>query len=187
MPWWAFSESLSRATTSIVEHRNLVKKVVFPLELLPVTICVSSSITEIIGLTILIVAVFLITGHIGLTILLVPILLIFQVILTTGLSWFIASLGVFYRDMTQVVNIILTTWMFLTPIFYDADRIPDQFRWLVLVNPMTWLITAYRSVLLDVQVPNLGQTVLFMITSGVVIILGHYWFYRTRRIFADVL
>ncbi len=187
IPWWSFNETLTRSTTSLVEQRNLIKKVVFPLDLVPATLAISGAISEVIGLVVLAIAIFVLQGAPGPGVLLVPLLVVLRVVFTTGISWLLASLGVFFRDLTQVVAVLLTAWMFLTPIFYDPARVPAKFSWLIFANPMTWLVTAYRSVLLDNRPPAAGSIIGFACVAVASALAGHYWFSRTSPAFADVV
>lgn len=189
IPWMSFSEAVMRSSNSIVDQSNLVKRVKFPLDVLPQSICISAVVSELIGFTILLATIVLITGHINLilVVLFIPLLLVLQIMLTNGISWFVASLGVFFRDMSHLLNICLTAWMFLTPIFYEVERVPAPFRIIVLLNPMTWLVTAYRSVLLDSALPDLRFLALLVFAAYLTALIGHYWFLRSSRVFADVL
>jgi lipopolysaccharide transport system permease protein len=118
LPWMAFSEALIRSNTCILENPNLVKKVVFPLEILPVNRTLSSGINSLVGVLLLILLVLASRGSIPWTVILLPVILLPQLLLTVGFGWFLAGLGVFVRDTNQIIGLVLTVWMFLCPIVY---------------------------------------------------------------------
>jgi lipopolysaccharide transport system permease protein len=187
LPWIAFSEGIQRSTTSLTENVNLVKRVVFPIEALPVNLALSAAVQQLIGTVVLIAAALIFERALNPTLLWTPLLLIPQLLATIGLGWLMASLGVFIRDMPQFNQLALSAWMYLTPIFYPENIIPEKYRWLVNLNPMAPLIRSYRRVLLEGKAPDwrgLGVTLLFaLICFG----FGYWWFERTKKAFADVL
>lgn len=187
LPWIAFSDGVQRSTTSLTENINLVKRVVFPIEALPVNLALSAIIQQLLGTIVLIIAALILEHTVRPTLLVMPLLLIPQVMLTIGLGWLMASLGVFIRDMPQFNQLALSAWMYLTPIFYPEEIIPKKYQWLANLNPMAPLIRSYRRVLLEGRMPDwqgLGLTLGFaLICFG----LGYWWFERTKKAFADVL
>jgi len=187
LPWIAFSEGVQRATNSIHENVNLVKRVVFPVEALPVNLVLAALVQQLLGTIVLLIAALIFEHALHPTALLLPVLLVPQLMATAGLGWLMASLGVFIRDMPQFNQLLLMAWMYLTPIFYPENIIPDQYRWLVNLNPMAPLIRSYRRILLEGRMPDwrgLGYTLAFAIVCFVV---GYWWFVRTKKAFADVL
>ena len=187
LPWIAFAEGVQRATTVLAENVNLIKRVVFPVEALPVNVVLAAVCQQMFGTVALLIAALLSQGTLPLTALLLPILLIPQLLAALGLAWLMASLGVFLRDMVQFNQLLLQTWMYLTPIFYPEETIPEGFRWLVKFNPMAPLIRSYRRILLDGQMPDwsgLGFTLGFAV---VCFLFGYWWFERTKKAFADVI
>lgn len=187
LPWNAFAEGLNRSTGVILENANLIKRAVFPSEILPVYPVIAGIVTELIGFAILIAAL-LFTGHpIRPVILLLPAILLLQVVLTTGLAWIIAGTTVFVRDLGQILGVVLTLWVFLTPIFYPPSAVPEGLRVLLAVNPMYAMVEAYRSVLLRGELPAAGG-VAFLASIGIIVFLvGHRLFARMQPAFADVL
>jgi lipopolysaccharide transport system permease protein len=187
LPWIAFSDGVQRAATAIPENVNLVKRVVFPVEALPVNVALSGIVQQLIGTTVLLVASGVFLHRLPLTIGLMPVLLIPQLLATIGLGWLMASLGVFIRDMPQFNQLFFSTWMYLTPILYPESQIPPKYQWMIQFNPMAPLVRSYRRVLLEGKAPDwhgLGVTMLFaLICFG----LGYWWFERTKKAFADVL
>ena len=187
LPWIAFSEGVQRSTTVLVENANLIKRVVFPIEALPVNVALSSVVQQLVGTLVLLVANLALGGSLRFTILLLPVLLAIQLAATLGLGWLAASLGVFLRDVSQASHLILQAWLYLTPVFYPEEMVPARFHWLVRFNPMAPLIRSYRRILLDGSQPDwtgLGYTFTFGI---VCLLVGYWWFERTKKAFADVI
>lgn len=187
LPWIAFSEGVQRATNAMNENVNLVKRVVFPVEALPVNFALAGIIQQLFGTIVLIVVFLILEQTFHVTTLLLPLLLIPQLLITIGLGWLMASLGVFIRDMPQINQLGLMTAMYLTPIFYPEAIIPPTYQWLIKYNPMAPLIRSYRNVILEGQMPDwkgLGFTLGFGVFCFV---FGYWWFERTKKAFADVL
>ena len=192
LPWLAFSESLTRSSTVVLENSNFVKKLVFPTQILPINMMLSALITEGIGIVILLIAILLFKHSLHPTVALLPVVLLPQILLTLGLGWILASLTVFIRDIANFLNLILTAWLFLTPIFYPEEiilraRVPDFFKALFVLNPMYTLVSNYRRIFLDGKMVEVRGLILLTLVSLLVFWLGYAWFYRTRRSFADVL
>jgi len=187
LPWIAFSEAIQRSTTSLTDNVNLVKRVVFPTEALPVNLALSGIAQQMIGTVVLLAGALLLEHTIRPTALLLPLLLVPQFLVTAGLGWLMASLGVFIRDMPQVNQLTLTTWMYLTPILYPENLIPQKYQWVVNLNPIAPLIRSYRRILLEGRAPDwrgLGVTMAFAL---VCFVFGYWWFQRTKKAFADIL
>jgi len=190
LPWLAFSEAVGRAPTVMLEHRNFVKKLVFAVETLPVNLVFAGLVTECFALA-LYCAFLLVSGRgIPPTVLWLPVLLIPQMLFTAGLSWFLAALGAFVRDLGQIIGFLLTIWFFLTPICYREDLVLSRAPWiarLLFKNPMYTLVGGYRSIFLWGQTPAFEHLWKFWVLSLVVFVLGHAWFYKLRKSFADML
>jgi lipopolysaccharide transport system permease protein len=182
-----FSECVNRAPTTIVANTNFVKKVVFPLEILPWVVMGSALFHALISLIVWLVFYAILLGLPHPSACLLPLVIFPLVLFTMGISWLLASLGVYLRDVTQVVGIGTTALLFLSPIFYPASSLPEQYRWLLAFNPMTPSIEQARDVLVWGRAPDwtvLGTT---MAAASVIAWLGFAWFQRTRKGFADVL
>ncbi|MFN0108717.1 MAG: ABC transporter permease [Blastocatellia bacterium] len=187
LPWIAFSDGVLRSTTALTDNINLVRRVVFPLEALPVNLAFSALVQQLFGTVVLLLAAVLMQRTLHATALWLPVLLIPQMLATIGLGWLMASLGVFIRDMTQVNQLALQACMYLTPILYPESLVPQNYRWLVDWNPMAPLIRSYRRTLLEGLMPDwkgLSFTLAFGLTCFV---FGYWWFERTKKAFADVL
>ncbi|MBI2809651.1 MAG: ABC transporter permease [Candidatus Melainabacteria bacterium] len=147
LPWSCLAESLSRSTTVILESPNLVKRVVFPLQILPVVLVISSLMSELVAFTILFVAATITLHTVNPTILFLPLIVVSQILFTGGLSCLLASLGVYIRDIRHLMALGLSAWMYATPIVYPASALPANLQFLVWINPMAGIVTDYRRVL----------------------------------------
>lgn len=190
LPWLAFSEAVGRAPYVIVEHRNFVKKLVFPLETLPLNLVIAGAVTEAFGLLIFIAGLLATRHSIPAAVLWLPVLIVPQLLLTAGLCWFLAALGIFVRDLGAVIGFVLTLWFFLTPICYPeaswSSVPPDAVR-ILSANPIYILVRGYRSIFLENHAPGWhGVTALWIASAGIAV-LGHAWFHRLRKSFADVI
>jgi lipopolysaccharide transport system permease protein len=182
-----FSEVISRAPGLVVSNHSYVKKVVFPLEVLPAVAVGSALFTATIALGVQFAAMLAIFGKIPLTAFLLPVVVLPFVLLTLGLAWFLAALGVYVRDVSQVLGPILTALMFLSPIFYPLSSLPEWLQGWQFLNPLTIPIEQARNVVIWGQVPDLGALGLYTLEAIGVSALGLAWFQQTRRGFADVL
>jgi len=187
LPWAAFQESLQMSAGVVVAHANLVKRVVFPLEVLPVAQTLAATANQLFGTVALLVAALVIRRELHATVLWLPVLLAPQLLLTLGGAWLVASLGVFLRDTAQALALALMAWMYLTPIIYPEQVVPARFRpWLEL-NPFTTLVRSYRRVTLEGSPPDFAGLAYFTAVALCVFLLGYWWFARTRKNFADVI
>jgi len=182
-----FSEVLSRAPGLIVGNVNYVKKVIFPLEILPVISMGTALFHSMISIIVLLAAFTLFNGYVYWTSLLAPLVLFPLVVAALGFSWMIASLGVFIRDVGQTIGIIMTVLMFLSPVFYPITAIPEQYRPWIMANPLTFIIEQAREVLIWGRLPNWGGLCLYLLVALSAAWIGFAWFQKTRKGFADVL
>jgi lipopolysaccharide transport system permease protein len=185
-----FSGCVSQSATSIVSQPNYVKKVVFPLQTLPVSVALSNLILTGINLALLCLFSLLFRGGIPLTALLVPLILAPVTMLSMGLGYFLAALGVYVRDVEHVVAIVLQVLFFMTPIFYSLDslkNLPGFFRVVIHANPLAPMVESARGVLLWGAWPDWGWFLIALAFSGLTLQLGYAWFVKTRGGFADVL
>jgi lipopolysaccharide transport system permease protein len=182
-----FSEVLNRAPMLILSNQNFVKRVVFPLEILPVVAMGAALFHACISLLVLLLAFVLFNGYLHWTAIFVPLVLLPLVMLTLGLAWMLASLGVFLRDVGQTIGLVTTVLMFLSPVFYPMSALPPQFRPLMLANPLTFIIEQSREVLVWGRMPDGGSLLIYSLVAAAVAWLGYAWFQKTRKGFADVL
>lgn len=187
LPWSMFQETVQRATTTIITHANLVKRVLFPLETLPAAQTLSSLANQLFGTIALLLATLILRKHLPLTIFFLPLLLVPQTLLTIGAAWLVSSLGVFIRDLTQGISLLLMAWMYLTPIIYPESVVPDRYRGLLNINPFTALVRSYRRIVLEGVSPDWMGMAYFSVFSLIVFCVGYWWFARTRKNFADVI
>lgn len=182
-----FSECVTRAPTLIVSNVNYVKKVVFPLECLPWVVMGATLFHSAMSVLVLLVLLGCLHATLPWTVLLFPIVLLPLMLLTMGCVWFLASLGVFLRDVGQAVGVLTTVLLFTCPIFYPATALPESMRPLLVLNPLTFTVEQARATLLWGEAPNWLGLALFLVVSIGVAWLGLLWFQKTRKGFADVL
>lgn len=182
-----FAEVLNRAPGIILGNVNYVKKVVFPLEILPAISVGAASFHALVSLLVFLVAFIFFNGFLHWTVIFIPLVLLPLVILSLGLAWIFASLGVFLRDVGQTIGIVTTGMLFLSPVFYPSSAVPSAFRSWLMVNPLTFVIEQARAVLIWGQLPNWTGLVIYTGVAVLVAWIGYAWFQKTRKGFADVL
>lgn len=182
-----FAECTNRAPTLITSNISYVKKVVFPLEILPGVALGSALAHGAISLIVWILAYALLVGIPHFTVLLAPFVLLPLFLLILGLSWFLASVGVYIRDSAQLINMFTTVLMFLSPIFYPITAIPEKYRPLLALNPIAPMLEDLRDVLFWGVVPDISSWLIYLCACSIIAWLGYAWFQKTRRGFADVL
>lgn len=182
-----FAEVLNRAPSLILSNVNYVKRVVFPLEILPVITMGAALFHTLISLLVLLSAFVIFNGYLHWTVIFIPLVLLPFIILTLGVAWMLASLGVFVRDIGQTIGIVVTVMMFLSPVFYPVTALPEEFRPLLMANPLTFIIEQSREVMIWGHLPDFTGVALYTIESSVFAWLGFAWFQKTRKGFADVL
>ena len=187
LPWNAFQESVQLSSGTIVARANLVKRVVFPLETLPVSLSLAAVVNQLFGTLVLVVAAAVLRHEIHATIIFLPLILIPQIIATFGAAWLVAALGVFVRDIVQGVALVLMAWMYLTPIIYPESLVPENYRRAINLNPFTPLVRNYRRVILDGLSPDWQGLAYFLAFAMVLFLFGYWWFARSRKNFADVI
>ena len=188
LPWTAFATGLMSASNSVVNQPNLVKKVVFPLALLPLVPVISAFVESSIGLIGLVLLVGITTHTVHLTLWLLPLIWIPQLLFTAGLSYLVAGLTVFIRDVPQTLAVLTNLWFYLTPIVYPASLIPAKWQiWVFWLNPMTGIVEVYRDLVLEGSLKHLGEWGIVSVVS-LIVFCGGFWVYkRLRSGFADVL
>ena len=182
-----FAEVLNRSPGLILANVNYVKKVVFPLEILPVISMGTALFHSFISLCVLLAAFLLFNGFLHWTALLAPLVILPLVLLTLGLAWMFASMGVFLRDVGQTIGIITMVMMFLAPVFYPITALPEKYRPWLMANPLTFIIEQMREVLIWGRLPNWTGLALYTLAAIVVAWAGYAWFQKTRKGFSDVL
>jgi lipopolysaccharide transport system permease protein len=187
LPWLAMNESIARAPNSALEHRNLITKVIFPVEVLPLNLTLAGLVT---GLTATVIFLFFLVasrGGVPLTALWLPVIWVPQILLTAGLCYLLAAVGVYVRDLVYVMGLLLTMWFFLTPICYPDTALPEVLLPILGKNPLYILVRAYRAIFIESASPNWPAIAKLYALSVVIFYAGFAVFRRARRSFADVL
>jgi lipopolysaccharide transport system permease protein len=182
-----FAEVLNRAPNLILSNVNYVKKVIFPLDILPVITMGAALFHCLISLLVLIVAFVVFNGHLYWTAIFLPLIFLPLIILTLGFAWILASLGVYLRDVGQTIGIIMSITMFCSPVFYSVNSIPESFRPWLMLNPITFIIEQARQVFIFGHLPNWSGLSIYTVVAIFIAWIGYAWFQKTRKGFADVL
>ena len=182
-----FAEVLNRAPSLILSNVNYVKKVIFPLEILPVIAMGAGLFHSLVSLAVLLIAFFMFNHYLYWTVIFIPLVLLPLVILTLGCAWILSSLGVFLRDVSQTIGIVTTVMMFLSPVFFPVTSLPEAYRPLIMANPLTFIIEQSREVLIWGHLPNWTGLGLYTLIASAIAWSGYAWFQKTRKGFADVL
>lgn len=186
--WSIFSESVSRAPTVILDNPNLVTKVVFPTEILPLNNVFSAFCTQALAFSVLFLAsIFYLGGQVHATLLLLPLLALPLFLFSSGVSWFLASLGVYLRDTRHMVSLALQAGMYATPILYPSTSVPEQYRWVLVINPLSGIVDDFRRILLEGVMPVWSNYCLYTAISAAVCLFGLTFFLKTKKSFADVM
>lgn len=182
-----FAENLNAAPRLMLNHVSYIKKVVFPLEILPWVSLLSSLITALISSFLLFLFYTFLLGIPSLTVLYVPLIAVPLCLTTLGVVWFVASLGVFLRDLQHAVGICVTVLLFLSPIFYPLSAVPDFMRKIVMLNPLTAVVEMLRGAIFFNAAPSLAMLGWAFLLSWCVAAGGFWWFMRIKKGFADVV
>lgn len=182
-----FSECVVRAPSLVVANVNYVKKVVFPLEVLPWVSLGASLFHALVSLLVWVIAYSFFFGMPHATVAFLPLVVAPLLLFIMGISWFLASLGVYLRDVSQFMGILTTTLLFVSPIFYPATALPEEYRKFLYMNPLTPEIEQVRDILFWGKMPDFSIVMLYFFVSALVAWLGFAWFQKTRKGFADVL
>ncbi|WP_295447154.1 ABC transporter permease [uncultured Thiodictyon sp.] len=182
-----FAEVANRAPMLIFANVNYVKRVVFPLEILPLVAIGSALFHASVSLLVLLLAQVVFAHELHWTIVLFPLVVMPLVLATMGAAWFLASIGVYVRDIGQTIGIVTTVMMFLAPVFYPLSSLSPRYQALLQINPLTFIIESGRQVLLFGQSPNWYGWTLYLAISMLVAWGGFWWFQKTRKGFADVV
>lgn len=187
LPWLAFADGVTRASSVLMEQTPLIKKVVFPIEILPAYLVISALLMEFVGLGVLLVGVVVFSDGLGWSLLALPVIVVLQFMFTMGIAWFVACAGVAIRDVRHLLGVALTLWMFLTPVVYPADMVPARFRWVLAVNPLYYVVQAYRDIVLGHQAPQLSHLAVLAAMALASFVAGYAAFRYLKHLFADML
>jgi lipopolysaccharide transport system permease protein len=187
LPWLLFSETVQRSSSSLIEQAGLITKTVFPAEMVPLSVFLSSLISHFLALLLMIVAAAIWLHSVSPVLVLLPIYMLFLGLLAVGIGWVVAALQVYLRDTAQIVTVVLTVWFWLTPIFIFENQIPKRLQILIYLNPLARLVNAYRKVLLASALPGWRETGLLAAYGLAAFFVGGLVFRHLKRGFADVL
>lgn len=186
LPWLFFQDTLARSSTSVIDHSHLIRKAVFPSEILPVSVLLSNLVTHLIGLA-LFILVLLAAGLLSWSLLWLPLYVAGLMILCLGLGWLAAALQVFLRDTAQILSVLLVFWFWFTPVFYSLDQVPERYRFLLGLNPLSMVVHGYRSCLLEGRHPDWVGLGMLWLMAVCAFVVGGLVFRSTKREFVDVL
>ncbi|SDZ78425.1 lipopolysaccharide transport system permease protein [Thiothrix caldifontis] len=182
-----FAECINRAPSLVLANVSYVKKVVFPLEILPWVSVIAALFHTTISIVVLLVAKLALMHSLSWSILLLPIIWLPFLVGIMGISWFLSSTGVYLRDVSQMTGLITTVLLFMSPVFYPLSALPEMYRPWLLLNPLTFIIEQTRQVLVWGNAPDWGGLAIYSVLAGLVGWLGFVWFQKTRKGFADVI
>jgi len=182
-----FSECANRASMVIIGNVSYVKRVVFPLQVLPASLVVSSLIFALVGTGLLLIGVGIFFRTVSWTVFCFPVVLLPVILLSLGFAWFLASLGVYLRDVGQIVMFAVQVLFFMTPVFYRIEQVPKAFQLVMRLNPLTTVVDCARRTLMWGMWPEWLWLVVVVLVSLIVAQLGYAWFMKTKRGFADVV
>ena len=187
IPWTFFSSATTRSAFTMIENGNIIKKVYFPREILPISIVTSEAVNFMIS-TIIILG-FVIFGGIGISkyIVFYPLVLLAQYLLLIGLSLIISSISVYVRDLQHLIGVVMQLLFYATPIVYSSETIPDNFKWILYLNPMTYIINGYRDIFYNQQMIDIIPTLCLIIISIVLCFIGYIIFNKLQKGFAEQL
>lgn len=187
LPWLLFSDSVQRSANSLLDQSNLITKTVFPSEIIPVTVFLSSLASHVLAVGIAVAMVRYMTGYFSVQIVLLPFYTLMLGLFAVGLSWVAASLQVYLRDTGQVVLVVMTGWFWLTPIFIDESQFPANAAFLVKMNPLAYIVKGYRQRLMTGELPTGTELLTLALISVATFVAGGLFFRHLKRGFADVL
>lgn len=182
-----FSECINRAPALMLSYVTYIKKVVFPLEILPWVLILTALFNALISFLVLMLGYLFFIGIPSIKLLILPIFLLPLILLTLGLSLFLSSLGVYLRDLQQVIGVFTMILMFLSPLFYPISAIPESYRQIILLNPLCSLIEDFRGILFWDTWPGLTHWLIQLVISFLISWSGYFWFIKTKKGFADVV
>lgn len=187
IPWTFFTTVVMQSASTIIVNGNILKKVYFPREILPISVTTSAAINFLIS-TIIIIA-FVLCAGMGITkyILFYPLVLLVQYLLSLGLSFIVSSITVYLRDLEHLIGIALQVLFYATPIVYAADTIPEQFSFIMKLNPMAYVINGYRDIFYNQQMPDLKALGIMLVITIVLCIVGYLIFNKLQKNFAEEL
>jgi len=185
LPWNFFVNSLSSSVNALISNSSLITKIYFPREILVYSTIIAKFVDFLFSCLVLVIFMVIFKTIVTLNILWVPLIFLIQIIFITGLSLIVASLNLFYRDIQYLLNLILMLWMYLTPVMYPVEIIPEKFRFVFSLNPMSVIVNAYRQTILGGGKPNISSLTIAFVMSVIIFVVGFYFFKKSEGEFAD--
>ena len=187
IPWTFFSSAITRSAFTMIENGNIIKKVYFPREILPISIVTSEAVNFMIS-TIIILG-FVIFGGLGISkyILFYPIVLLAQYLLLIGISLIVSSISVYVRDLQHLIGVAMQLIFYATPIVYASDTIPESFKWILNLNPMTYIINGYRDIFYNQTMIDIVPLLILILISIMACVIGYIIFNKLQKGFAEQL
>lgn len=187
IPWTYFTTAITQASFTVIGNADIIKKVYFPREILPISVVTSGAVNFVIS-TIIILA-FVIFSGVGLSwyILLYPFILLIQYVLLLGIGFIVSSVTVYFRDLEHIIGVVLMAAFYATPIVYKIEQLPHTLQVLVNLNPMTHLINAYRDIFYYHQMPNMKILFVLLAASVILTVIGYFIFKKLQKGFAEEL
>jgi lipopolysaccharide transport system permease protein len=182
-----FAECVNRSPSLVLASPSYVKKIVFPLELLPLPVLGSALFHALVSILVLILAMLVMAVPVPWTVVLLPVVIVPLLLAIVGAMWMLGSLGVYLRDIGQLVTLLTTGLLFLAPVFYPVSAVPEKYRGLLESNPLTFVIENARAVLIEGKLPDFGAWLVQLIAGAAVCWCGYALFQRARKGFADVI
>jgi ABC-type polysaccharide/polyol phosphate export permease len=178
---------VTRSSSSLIEQSALITKTVFPAEIVPLAIFLSSLVSHLIAITLVVIGAAFVLGTLSPALVLLPLITLLLGLFAVGIGWIASSLQVYLRDTAQVLTVALTFWFWLTPIFISEDKFPPRLRFLITANPLAYIVRTYRQLLLGVHLPTLGDVAIAAGFCIATFFAGGIFFRYMKRGFADVL
>jgi len=187
LPWGWFSTALTNASAAIVANSSLIKKIYFPLEVLPLVNVTTNLINFLLSLPILLLSMLVTQTPITPFLLLLPVLVVIQFVLTLGFALILCTLNTFYRDVEQLLGPLIMAWFYMTPVIYPAAAVPEKLKFLLLVNPVAPLMLSYQDIIYHGRMPSLTMLAYCLVVGIVLFVVGYTLFYRKKFTFAEVV
>ncbi|WP_167568670.1 ABC transporter permease [Brevibacillus migulae] len=187
LPWLALNETITTSVRDVISKVNYVKKIVFPLEIFPIVTSIVSLFNMLIGLIMLILGLVVLGNGLHWSIVYLPLILPALHFLGSGIGFILSSLGVYFRDLGQIIGLVSTVWLYATPVLYTEEMIPEKYMWIFNLNPLTKVVTYFRDTLFWGNNPDLLFLLEFSLFSLVIYFIGFVIFHKLKKGFADVL
>jgi lipopolysaccharide transport system permease protein len=187
LPWLLFSDTVQRSAASLLDQANLITKTVFPAEIVPVSVFLSTLVSHLLALAMMVAAAGVFLNQISVFLFLLPLYMAGIGLFAVGVGWIAASLHVYLRDTAQMLTVVLTFWFWMTPIMITEDKIPRRVHLLLTANPMYYAVEGYRQILLSQRMPDAGGFLMLAAYGTAAFLVGGLFFRYMKRGFADVL